>query len=179
METPQDAAPVKDEEPTDSWPVWAPAVVEAMRSVPSISRAAKTVEVDRRTIQRLIQRNETFALAISDARDDALDTLEEVMLLRARQGQPTKKTVTKKYIDPKTSTEVVETTVTEDTHISDVIAMFYLKRWRPEYRESYRVENTGPGGGPIQIEGNLNVAVERFRAEVVRLATDHGTLDAP
>jgi len=33
---------------------------------------------------------------------------------------------------------LVETTVTEENHISDIVAMFMLKRWRPEYRDSYR-----------------------------------------
>ena len=30
--------------------------------------------------------------------------------------------------------------------------MFLLKRYRPEFRESFRVESSGPGGGPIQHE---------------------------
>lgn len=149
-----------------------------MRSVPSLARAAKTVGVARTTLQRLVHRDEAFKLAIHDAREEALDTLEEVMLLRARQGQPTKKTVTKTYPDGKGGM-VTETTVTDESHLSDTLGMFYLKRWRPEYRESYRVEQSGPNGGPIQIEGTLDAAVERFRAEVVRLAVERGSVDAP
>ena len=148
------------------WPSWAPGAVEAMRKAPSISRAAKTVGVNRTTINRLRQRDEAFALAINDAREEALDTLEEVVLMRATTGQPMRKVVTKRLAD---GTEIV--TVTEESHISDTLAMFYLKRWRPEYRDTYRVERSDSVGGVSQVEDErkLDRAVERFRDEVLRL----------
>jgi hypothetical protein len=101
------------------------------------------------------------------------DGLEEVLFIRATEGQARTKTVTKTFADG-----TVETTVTEEQHISDVVAMFLLKRWRPEYRESYRVEGSAPGGGPLQTGANLDAAVEHFRAEVLRLAGEDGASEA-
>jgi hypothetical protein len=165
-----DATPKEDEpqaDPTADWPHWAAGALESLRMSPSISAAGRTIGISRVTIHRLMQKDEAFALAVHDAREEALDTLEEVILARARQGQPVEKIVTKTDADGN-----VETTITHENHISDTLAMFFLKRWRPEYRESYRIEQSGPGGGPIQIEveGRLNDAVERFQSEVVRLA---------
>lgn len=166
----QNAPPKEDDQPPDptaDWPAWAPGVLAALRHSPNVSAAAKTCDVARSTINRLVQRDEAFAIAAHDAREEALDSLEDVILERAREGQQTVKVVTRTAADGS-----IETTVTEESHISDTLAMFFLKRWRPEYRESYRIENTGPGGGPIQIEieGKLNDAVARFESEVVRLA---------
>ena len=85
-----------------------------------------------------MQRNEAFAVAVYEAREEALDTLEHVVYLRATTGTPMRKTVTETTSDGKT-----KTTVTEEQHVSDTLAMLYLKRWRPEYRESYGIELTG------------------------------------
>lgn len=156
------------------WPVWAEGVLESMRSVPSLARAAKNAGIARSTVQRFQVADADFATAMDEARAEALDTLEEVMLLRARQGQPIRKVVTKVAADGAT-----ETITTEESHISDVLGMFYLKRWRPEYRETFKVETTGAGGGPIQVEGVMNIGVGRFRAEVVRLAAERGQIEAP
>jgi hypothetical protein len=47
--------------------------------------------------------------------------------------------------------------------------MFYLKRWRPEYRENYRVEHTGAKGGPIRID------TEQIDREIQRLLDELGS----
>lgn len=127
---------------------WMGPCLAAMQNIPSISRAAVTVQVDRSTVHRAMQRYEEFAIAMSMARDVALDNLEATLYLRATAGQAVLKTVRKHDGDGR----VIEETTTEERHISDSLGMFYLKRWRPEYRESFRVEQSGPNGGPIQIE---------------------------
>lgn len=171
-ETPQPAAPQEDE--PKRWPVWAPAVIESLRVTPTIRTAAQRAGIDRRTIQRFMQRNEAFALAVHDAREDALDSIEDAIVLRARSGQPVEQTVTvhdqagRPVLDAAGNPVVKRTT---SSHISDNLAMFFLKRWRPEYRDSYRVETTGAGGGPIQIESRVTDAVGFFDAEVVRIAS--------
>lgn len=49
-------------------------------------------------------------------------------------------------------------------------AMFILKRYRPEFRESFRVENTGPGGGPMRHEiTQVDEVSARARGELERL----------
>jgi hypothetical protein len=60
-------------------------------------------------------------------------------------------------------------------HTEPVLAMFYLKRYRPEFRESYRVEQTGKDGGPIRHEvAAVHEAVADFRAELERLGAPDG-----
>lgn len=176
-DTPQDATHEEDETPETRWPVWAAAALEALSVSPTIRNAASRAGVDRRTLQRLIQRDERFALAVHDARENALDSIEETIILRARSGQPVKRTTTKTDKDG----GVVETTTVDETHISDNLAMFYLKRWRPEYRDTYRVEQSGPGGGAIQVDVEVRLAdaVGFFDAEVVRLAATGGAGEAP
>jgi hypothetical protein len=149
---------------TSDWPVWGKGAVEAMRTVPSLARAAKACGVHRVTLHRRIQHSESFALAIDQARQEALDTLEETIVLRARTGQPIRKTVVKNLPDGTS-----ETTTTEEQHISDTLAMFYLKRWRPEYRENYRIEHTGANGGPIRIDQ------ERVDADIRTLLGELGS----
>jgi molybdenum-dependent DNA-binding transcriptional regulator ModE len=61
-----------DVPPEKGWPVWAAGVLEAIRQNPSISRAAQTVGISRRTVHRWMQRDEEFALAVHDAREEAL-----------------------------------------------------------------------------------------------------------
>ncbi len=138
--------------------------------MPSIRRAAEAVGISRVTVHRLQKKDEQFALALHDAREDALDTLEEVMLMRARTGQPITKTVTRTFPDGSK-----EETVTKDSHLSDTLGMFYLKRWRPEYRDSYRTEVTGPGGGPLQIESvaGIDARIAELAAELQQRAV-HG-----
>lgn len=109
----------------------------AMGQVPSIARCAERVGVDRSTVHRAMQRHEEFAVAVHEAREGALDTLEHVIYLRATAGTPTRKTVTETTSEGKT-----KTTVTEEQHVSDTLAMFYLRRWRPEYRDNYSIELT-------------------------------------
>jgi hypothetical protein len=136
-------------DPKRDWPrPWMRGVLAAMQDIPSIARAAEKVGVDRTTVHRGMQQHEEFALAVSAARDQALDNLEATLYLRATAGQQVTKTVTR-YNN---QGDVVEETVTDERHVSDTLGMFYLKRWRPEYRESFKIEQTGAGGGPIQIE---------------------------
>lgn len=141
--------------------------VETMRRTPTISAAARAAEVARSTVQRGIQRVPSFAEAMKEAHEDALDDLEQIVLLRARQGQPTKKTVTRTYFD-KEGRELTERTVTDDAHVSDDLAKMYLGRFRPEFRPHVRTELTGPGGGPVQLEsvGSLDIRIAALVAEL-------------
>lgn len=130
------------------WPrIWMGPFLHAMATMPAISQAALRVGVDRGTVHRAMQRHEEFALAVDAQRNVALDALESALYLRATIGTPVVKTVRKSDRDG----NLVEETVTEDRHISDVLGIFYLKRWRPEYRDSFRVESTGANGGAIQV----------------------------
>jgi hypothetical protein len=130
--TQHDATPKKGE----GWPVWAEAVLRRLAQSPNLSRAAEAGCVDRSTVYRLRDRDEAFALALHDAREQGLDLLEESIFAQATAGLPHRKTVRKLDKDG----NVLEVTETEELVRSPTLAMFFLKRWRPEYRESFRVE---------------------------------------
>lgn len=65
-------------------------------------------------------------------------------------------------------------TLKEGASYSDCLkaAMFWMKT-RAQWRETARVEHSGPDGGPIQIE---DVTVERLIAEATRLGLDPDAL---
>lgn len=152
--TQHDATPEKGE----AWPVWAEAVLARLAESPNVSRAAEHAGVERSTVYRLRDRDERFAVALFDAREKALDILEESIFAQATAGLPTRKTVTKTRQGPE-GEQIVEVSESEEIVRNPTLAMFFLKRWRPEYRESFRVEQTGPGGGPVQHE--VSVVEER------------------
>lgn len=153
---------------------WQRAYLEALEKNGVAGLAQKTAQVSEATVRRERQRNEEFALAEHDARERALDALEAVLRMRATSGQPIRKTVTVTRRDPEG--KLIEETVREETEllISTTAAFFLLKRWRPEYRESFRVESSGPGGGPIQHEHRVERSLEDFYAELDRLAASNG-----
>lgn len=170
--TPQGAAPEKAD-----WPVWAEAVLTRMRQSPNLSRAAEAAQVDRRTVQRLAGRDADFDRALHEAREVALDLLEEAIFAQATSGLPATKTTTTTKRDAEG--KLVEETVSEveELHRNPTLAMFFLKRWRPEYRESFRIEQTGVGGGPIEVnvtaetaKANFYAALDELRPQVAPLA---------
>lgn len=172
MEEKNDTTDLVEADPPE-WPVWARPVLDVIAQVPSISEAARRVEVDRRTVQRLAERDPRYAAAIRDARNVALDVLERVIYARASVGQPVKRTVTKTIVD-QDGTVRTETTVTEENHISDSLAMFYMKRWRPEYRDQVKVQHGGDPDAPaIQHEHDVfRVPSQERMRQLVEIARD-------
>jgi hypothetical protein len=176
--TQHDATPENPEqsEAWPAWPIWAGPYLEALSKVPSLTRAADAAGVDRSTAWRLTQRDEAFAVAVHAAREQALDRLEEVIYAQATTGMAHRKTVTKTDKEG----NVLEVTETEEIVRNPTLAMFYLKRWRPEYREAYRIEQTGAGGGPIRHEvGLVEELAAAARADLDRLSKEHETPELP
>lgn len=126
---------------------WKPKFLAALRTVPNVRHACEEAGIDRSLAYQQRQRDEVFAVAWHDALEEGLDAMERVAHVRATAGQRMTKTVTRTLADG-----TQEVTVTAEQHISDTLLMFMLKRYRPEFRESFRVENTGPDGGPMQHE---------------------------
>ena len=156
------AATRQDATVEKEWPTWARPVLEVVRRNVSVAAAAETVGVHRATVYRLRGRDAAFSEALDDAREAALDRLEERLYLAATEGIPNRTTTTKRYPDG-----TVETTVKESVSFYPTAAMFLLKRWRPEYRESYRVEATGSDGGPIEVD-----SLERIDAQMALLVDE-------
>lgn len=164
-----------DATPENDWPPWAGPLLAYLEKSPNLSRAAEHVDVAPSTVYRLRDRDERFALALYDAREKAINLLEESIYAQATSGLPSRKTVTKTDGDGK----VIEVTETEEIQRNPTLAMFFLKRWRPEYRESYRIEQTGPGGGPVKHEVALvqDRAIDDFYAALDELRPSEDDAD--
>ena len=149
----------------EDWPVWAEPLLTRVRRSFSVSRACEEVSIGRATVYRLRARDETFAVALDDAREEALDLLEERLHQAANTGIPVVVETTKTFKDG-----TVEKTVRKGFEFHPTAAMFMLKRWRPEYRDSYRVETTGADGGPIQVE-----SIDRIDRQIAELSAELAT----
>lgn len=152
-----------------SRPPWKPKFIAALKSIPNVRHACEAASISRSQAYRERQADERFAVAWADAVDEGLDSMERVAHLRATVGQDVTKTVIKTHIiDGQAVT--IETTETKERHVSDNLLMFMLKKARPEYRESFRVESTGPDGGPIRHEVTTrDEAVGAFYAKLDQL----------
>lgn len=142
---------------------WKAKFVEALSQIPNVRYAADAAGVSRQRAYRERHRDEAFALAWADAHEQGLDLIERIAHTRATAGQTITKTMTRRMADGST-----EVTTTEERHLSDSLLMFLLKRYRPEFRETFKV--TGADGGPVKHEVTLvDEAVTDFYAELDRL----------
>lgn len=146
------------------WPAWAERYVEAVRDVLTVGEAARLAGVHRSTVKRLRDRDEAFVLAEHDAREAGLDRLERVFYHRATLGEPRVKTVTTEKLDAQGKVVERVTTTTEETYVSDTVGMFLLKRYRPEFRESFQLQHTGSGGGPVAVRVERKRSPQRVEA---------------
>lgn len=106
---------------------------EALEETGNISGSAKHAKIAPRTVYNHRKRDKAFAKKIEESLEVGADRLEAVARARAEKS-------------------------------SDVLLIFLLKGLRPEkYRENYKHEVAGPGGGPIEVrlvaDERLNEAV--------------------
>lgn len=192
MNTSQDVAPnpdvPADEGPDDliqpHWPAWAKGYLEALSKTLDYSSAADVAGLSRRTPERWRAKDAAFAAACYDAQERALDLLVRVNFVAGSSGLPMKKVVTKTR--ERTTTDGVKETITETVETEELLrdlraGQMLLKRHRPEYRESFRIEQTGPGGGPVKHEVVVETAVQDFYAALDALvpSEDGKTIAAP
>lgn len=151
---------------------WQATFLEEVEKNVVIGLACKAAGVSHSTFVRERNRDEKFALAYHDAHERGLDSLEAILRLRGTRGQPYRQETTRTKKDGKG--EVVETVVTETKGliIDTTAAIFLLKRYRPEFRESFRIENTGPDGGPIEVVSKVEGAKARLFAELDRIGAE-------
>lgn len=76
----------------------------SFRKLGTVAAAAEQVGIDRSTFYRWLDSDPEFADDFHDARDDVIDSVEQTLVQRARNG-------------------------------SELCIFFFLKRWRPEYRD--------------------------------------------
>ena len=123
-------------------------------------------------MHRLASRDAGFAAELGEARESSLDLIEARLVEAATKGIPNEVTTTKTYPDG-----TVETTVRKGSTFVPTAGFFMLKRWRPEYRDSYRAEISGPEAGPVRIE-SIDV-IDRQIAELVEELARRGRTVEP
>lgn len=117
-------------------------ILKALREGKTLDAAAQAGGIRRRKLYDLRQQDETFALAVADARESGIDKLEEIMLGYGTGEIPIKSN-------------------------AQVTALFgTLKARRPEkWRDNVKVDHANDQGRPLKVEGGgvrladiLNVA---------------------
>jgi hypothetical protein len=92
-----------------------------------VSGACKAAAIGRRTHYEWVESDPEYAAAVEDAKADAIEALE----LEARKRATARK------------------------RPSDTLLIFLLKKLDPSYRDNHKVEVSGPAGGAIAV--NVNV----------------------
>jgi hypothetical protein len=142
---------------------WQAAYLEVYARIGREREACERVGVGHSTVWRERQRNEDFALAFNAAHARYVESLRKEIHRRAVEG----------WDEPQFyQGEVVGHVRRFDT----ALLIFETKRHDPAYRDSYRVEHTGPDGGPIQVQAPPD-ATERSRRAAALLADAGGLPD--
>lgn len=114
----------------------------------NFSQACRTVKVDRNTVRAWLKADPAFRVRYDDAEEESTDGLEQIALDRGTIGA--KRLVMyhgEPAYDPRTGEPLY------DYIPSDRLLEMLLKARRPDkYRDNGRLELTGAGGGPIQVE---------------------------
>jgi hypothetical protein len=120
--------------------------LDAFRNTATISAAARVARVGRRTHYNWLDRDDAYADAFDEAREDAADALEEEARRRALEGVevPLIGRVGKDQ-------DGIVTTIRK---YSDTLLIALLNANRPE-KFRYRAEITGKDGGPIKVESEV------------------------
>lgn len=127
------------------------------RKLGNISAAARRARVARSEHYRWLRETPDYGAQFEDAREEAIERLEEEAHRRAYAG----------VLKPLMYRGRVAKLVRE---YSDVLLIFLLKAARPEkYRDNYHVEHAGEGGGPVRATIDwARLPVERIE-ELARL----------
>jgi len=139
-----------------SAPDWRPRFLEALAGTANVSEACAAASVGRTTVYAERRTNDTFREEWERRIDTAVDKLEREAWRRAAEG----------IEEPIYSRGELVGTI---RRYSDLLLIFLLKAHRPEkYRESFRHELTGPGGGSIDVRHS---ARETLQNHLVRIAS--------
>lgn len=144
---------------------WQEKFLAALANFGLISASCELAGVSDESVRRERARSADFDHQCRQAIDKSVDNVELRLREYAMVGVKKRRITT---VDGKVVQDV------ELTEPSVAAITFFLKAHRPEkYRETIRTETTGADGGPVLLDvTNLeaDVAVDRFSAEVVRLA---------
>lgn len=143
---------------------WQEVFLESYSTLGVITGAAQSAGVSPDTVQRRRLDDAAFAARFALAHDTAVDKAELRLVEYAQVGVRTTRRTTRKG-------ELVEEVEVIKPSVTALIV--FLKANRPEkYRENVRVEQSGPDGGPIQIESIdvLDAKIAQLAEEVERRA---------
>jgi hypothetical protein len=158
------------------------AFLAAFRVTASITAAAEAVGIERQMHYRWLKEDPEYSPAFEAARDDAAQTLEDEAVRRAYHGVFEPTVYQGEFVYPRIEKEVVDQETGEVTKLvvnaetpygmrkySDSLLMFLLKGARPDkYRETWKGELTGPGGGPLEIVQRLEAARKRLNQNPIK-----------
>lgn len=139
---------------------WMGAFLEALSVMPVVAQACRAARVSKTTAYDYRMKDEAFAESWAEAFDLAVDLLHQNTHRWGTVGLEV--TETRQEFDA--NGRMVKEVRTQRTDRNPQIAMMLLKGHRPEFRESSKVEHTGPGGGPVQLEVNRMPTRERMLA---------------
>ncbi len=134
-----------------------------LREGRTVESAARGVAIHRSTLYRLRDHNEDFRRSWDESWEAGIEALEDELRRRGFEGVE----------KPVFHSGVVVGSVRE---FDTTAAIFILKARKPEvYRDNARIEHTGPGGGPVQVESFR----EEFIRRIERLAARRGVAGIP
>jgi hypothetical protein len=145
-----------------SAPDWTERFLAALRQSANISYSAMMSGTNRTAVYHRRDNDKAFADAMKDALEDSVEKLELEARRRAHdglnrlkfhQGQPIMVPVFGPDRQPLLTENGEPVLVPYVEHeYSDTLMIFLLKAHRPEkYRDNYKVELSGVGGGPVEI----------------------------
>lgn len=153
---------------------WQEKFLEAYSENGNLALTCRMVGVGRETVRREREREESFAEAYKEAQANAAEIGDAELRRRGLTGTPTTKTT--RRID-KDGT-VIEEVITQSMYISTAGLIAYLRAHHPAYKESWRIEHTGDGGGPVQIQVERDRSPERLE-QLLQIAAEMGWEPAP
>lgn len=158
---------------------WRPIVLEALRRVPVLHQACEAAGIERTTLWRVRKDEPEFNKAVEDAMEDGVDLAEQEAFRRAVQGY--EEPVVHKgelawlyepVLDDKGAIQRDEKgdvimrpvrgpdgkliPLTIRKHSDQLLSLILKGRRKSVYAE--RIEQTGPGGGPIEIDATKRAA---------------------
>ncbi len=115
------------------------ALLELVAAAKTINEACNIVNVDRRAVRRLRDKDPDFAQAFDESYRTGTEVFEAELRRRAIEGVE----------EPVYQGGAL---VGHVRKFSDTLLIFSLKRRNPAYRDNHRLELTGADGGALQVE---------------------------
>lgn len=105
----------------------------------NVMLSARAAGVSRQAVYQWLEKDEDFAFAFNQAKEEAKDTIRAEIYRRGIEGWDEDVYQLAKFAG----------TVRK---YSDTLLIFHAKALMSEYRDKQQVEHSGPGGGPIQTQ---------------------------